>query len=95
MRARIGGVASQMEQFDFYFELGRKLLNIVYNLPLTLQAIAISACERQKIVRLTVATLPSIRSDKFFDMFWEYVENRRTSIEVSSPTFQRRRKVPN
>lgn len=32
MRARIGGVAAQMERFDFFFgvELGRKVLNIIY-----------------------------------------------------------------
>ena len=77
VRARIGGVAAQMERFDFYFgvELGRKLLNIVDNLSRTLQATAISACEGQKIISLTVATLQSIRSDEIFDMFWEYIEN--------------------
>ena len=71
MRARIGGVAAEMERFDFYFgvELGRKLLNIVDNLSRTLQATAISACEGQKIISLTVATLQSIRSDEIFDMF--------------------------
>ncbi len=37
MKARIVGVAAQMEKFDFFFgvELGRKVLNMVDNLSLT------------------------------------------------------------
>ena len=50
MRARIGGVAAQMENFDFFFgiHLGRKVLSIVDNLSRSLQAKTISACEGQK-----------------------------------------------
>ena len=47
MKARIGGVAAQMESFDFFFEveLGRKLLNMVDNLSRSLQSTRLSACE--------------------------------------------------
>ena len=66
MRVRIGGVAAQMERFDFYFgiEVGRKLLNMVDNLSRTLQAQGISACEGQKVVSMTLATFQSMRSDE-------------------------------
>ena len=59
MRARIGGVAAQMEHFDLFFgiQLGKKLLNIVDNLSRSLQARTISACEGQKLVRVTQVTL--------------------------------------
>ena len=51
MRARIGGVSTQMLKFDFFFgvELGRKLLNMVDDLSRSLQARTISSCEGQKL----------------------------------------------
>ena len=96
MKARIGGVAAQMEHFDFFFgvQLGRKVLNIVDNLSRSLQARTISACEGQKLVGMTRATFQSMRSDESFDVFWDYVEQRRASVDVPSPTLPRRRKVP-
>ena len=52
MKARILGVASQMEKFDFFFafELGRKILCMADNLSRSLQAKLKSACEGQKLV---------------------------------------------
>jgi hypothetical protein len=96
MRSRIGGVASQMEKYEFFYgvELGRKLLNIVDNLSRSLQTKTISACEGQKLVSKTLTTFESMRSDECFDLFWEYVERRRSSVDVSPPTLPRRRKVP-
>ena len=68
MRARIGGVAAQMEHFDFFFgiQLGRKLLSIVDNLSRSLQAKTISACKGQNLVRMTQATFRSMRNYKSF-----------------------------
>ena len=84
----------QMEHFDFFFgiELGRKLLNILDNLSCSLQARTISACEGQKFVHITQLTLQSMRYDESFDIFWDYVEQRRALVDVSSPTLPRRRK---
>ena len=96
MRARIGGIALQMDTFDFVYgvELGRKLLNIVDNLSRSLQSSTISACEGQKLVSTTTTTIQSMRSDECFDIFWKYVERKRLSLQVPSPTLPRRRKVP-
>ena len=71
MRARITGVASQMERFDYFFgvELGRKCLSMVDNLSQALQSATMSACEGQGIVRRTVQSLQSIRNDENFDLF--------------------------
>jgi len=63
MSTRIGGVAAQMEKFDFFFwgvELGRKVLNMADNLSLLLQAAKLSACEGQQVVKTTIATLQAI-----------------------------------
>ena len=66
MRARIGGVAAQMEHFNFFIgvELGRKILLIVDNLSRTLQSATMSACEGQELVSVTIRTLQSIRSEE-------------------------------
>lgn len=96
MRARIGGVAAQMEKFDFFFgvELGWKVLNMADNLSQSLQAAILSACEGQQVVRTTLATFQAIRTDECFYLFWEYLEARRSSADVSPPTLPRRRKAP-
>ena len=96
MKARIGGVAAQMEKFNFFcgVELGRKILNMADNLLRTLQTSALSACEGQSVVKMTLQSLQSIQSDECFDMFWEYIELRRSLVDVSSPTLPRRRKTP-
>ena len=88
MRARIGGVAAQMKKFDFFFgvELGRKVLNMADSLSRSLQAATLSACEGQQVVRTTLATFQAIRTDECFYLFWEYLEARRSSADVSPPT---------
>jgi len=43
---------------------------------------------------MTLQSLQSIRSDECFDLFWEYIERRRSLADVSSPTLPRLRKAP-
>ena len=97
-RARIMGVAAQMEKFEFFFalELGRKILNMIDNLSRSLQAKHMSACEGQKLVQVTLSALQSIRSDEQFSLFWQYVDVRRSRLDgaISSPVLTRHRKVP-
>ncbi len=66
MRARISGVAKQMECFDFLFgiELGRKVICMADNLSSTLQGSKVSACDGQSVVKMT---LPSKQSDLMKD----------------------------
>jgi len=73
MKTRICGVAAQMEKFSFFFgvELGQKILNMADNLSRTLQASTLSACEGQRVVKMTLQSLQSIRSDECFDLFWD------------------------
>lgn len=84
MRARIVGVAAQMKDFDYFFglELGRKCLSIADNLSRSLQASTISACESQEVVKLSLKTLQSMRSDEHFNLFWKYVERRECEVDV-------------
>ena len=68
MRARISGVAKQMESFDFFFsvELGRKVLFMADNLSPALQGSKVSACDGQSVVILILTALQAIRYDKYF-----------------------------
>ena len=67
---------------------------MVDNLSHSLQAKTISACEGQKLVNITLVTLQSIRSDQWFDLFWQYIESRRSVVDVSPPELPRQRNVP-
>ena len=59
VRARIGGVAAQMEKFEFFYglELGRKILNIVDNLSRSLQGKYMCALDGQKLVQIMLSAL--------------------------------------
>lgn len=58
-RARVNGVASQMQSFNYFFGacLLRSVLRHTDNLSKTLQHTRMSACEAQSITKMTVTTL--------------------------------------
>ena len=93
MRARIGGVAKQMETFDFFFgvELGRIVLNMADNLSKPLQG----SSDGQSLMKMTVTTIQSMRSDESFASFWQAVETKREncSIQIGDPVLSSHRKV--
>ena len=96
MRARIGGVAKQMDSFNFFLgvELGRKILNMADNLSSSLQASNMSANEGQSIMKMTILTLQGMRSEECFLLFWERTEKKRQELGVEAPQLPRQRKVP-
>ena len=96
-RARIFGVASQMETFQFYFSL--QLDEIISkhttdNLSKTLQNPKLSSTQGYEIAMLTVKTLQSVRTESDFDLFWEKVEIGRRSLTITDPCLPRKRKAP-
>ena len=94
VRARIGGVAAQME-FFYGLELGRKILNIVDNLSRSLQRRYMCALDGQKLVQIMLSALQLMRTDNNFKLFWHYVEQRKSKVEgVSSLALVRHKKVP-
>lgn len=90
--ARIRGVASQMQSFDFFFGLilGELLLRHTDNLSRTLQK-SCSACEGQMVADMTKKTLLGMQS---FDLFWEKVKRMAVDVDVSDPVLPRKRKAP-
>ena len=94
-KARIEGVASQMETFDFMFGtyLGELILKHTDNLSKTLQHKTCSAAEGQKIAGLVVKTLEAIRSEDSFNLFWSKVLKSAESFDLE-PKLPRQRKRP-
>ena len=62
MKARIQGVAAQMQKFEFFFgvSLGQLVLHHNDNLSRTLQKADISAAEGQDVTAMTVTVLQSL-----------------------------------
>ncbi len=94
--ARIRGVASQMQLFDFFFGLvlGENLLRNTDNLSRTLQKKNYSASEGQLTAHRTKDVLKSIRNKEMFNLFWEKVIMMTQDIEVNDPVMPRKRRVP-
>ena len=96
MCARIGGVAKQMESFEFLFglELGRIVFNMADNLSKALQGTSVSASDGQNLMKLTVTAYEKLRTDDSFLGFWNTVEKKLQLLKVDEPHFTRQRKVP-
>ena len=96
MSARVNGIASQFEKFDFLFGvmLGEKVLRLADNLSRTLQQKQLSAAEGNHAALLTCDTLSALRSDSEFTKFWDSVQTKLNDVHVSEPVLPRRRKTP-
>ena len=95
MSARVNGIGSQLERFDFLFGvmLGEGILRLADNLSRTLQQKDLSAAEGNRAAHLTCETLPSLHKDAEFAIFWQDVM-KQSELDVDEPTLPRRRKAP-
>ncbi|XP_062502108.1 zinc finger MYM-type protein 1-like [Corticium candelabrum] len=95
IKARIQGVASQMQLFRFFFclILSEMILRHTDRLIQTLQQPKLSSVEGHELAMLTVKTLESLRNDENFDMFWLTVEKKRILQNTDEPRLARRRYV--
>ena len=75
MKARIIGVDTQVHTFDFLFgiSLGNLLLRHTDNLSKSLQQKSLSAAEGQRLAKLTLDVLQSLRDDDHFTSFYARV----------------------
>ena len=96
MCARIGGVARQMETYEFFFgvELGHTVLNMADNLSATLQGSTVSASEGKHIMNMTVKTLESMRSEEAFSLFCTKTKEKAQKLDLDEPKQPRQRKAP-
>jgi hypothetical protein len=96
MSARVNGIASQMEKFDFLFGvfLGEKVLRLADNLSCALQHKELSAAEGNSAALLTCDALSALRNTNEFDSFWHVVLDKASEVGVEEPVLPRRRKAP-
>ena len=96
MRARIIGVATQMQSFEFVFgvSLGNLLLHHTDNLSKSLQQSTLSAAEGQRLAKLTLEVLESLRRQDQFDTFFARVLIHQKEFDIDEPTVPRKRRIP-
>jgi len=85
--ARVHGVESQMQSFDFFFGLilGETLFTHSDNLSRTLQNKDYAAAEAQVVAEKTVVTLKGIRNEDSFNSFWDKVNILASKHDISDP----------
>ena len=95
-KARVNGVQSQMQSFDYFFglRLGTLLLRHSDNLSISLQAEDLCAAQAQTIAKNTASTVEKMRTDQNFDLFWTNVNSKAEALDVDEPTLSRRRRPP-
>ena len=76
LKARIHGVGSQMQSFQFLFGLvlSEVILRHTVKLSQTLQQPKLSRIEGHGVAMLTVKTLEGLQTEDNFDLFWERLE---------------------
>ena len=91
MKARINGIVSQMQTFDFAFGTahGKLILRHSDNFSRTVQAKPTSAAEAQLIAKLVITTIQKIREDKQYDLFWEKLLKFVDVMDISPPQMPR------
>lgn len=96
MSARVNGIASQLEKFNFLFGvfLGERVLRLADNLSCTLQKKELSAAEGNSAALLTCDALSALRSTAEFERFWCIVLDKASEVGIDEPSLPRRRKTP-
>ena len=56
---------------------------MVNNFSIAFQKGTLSACEGQTVVKAIIQAINSVRSNQDFDLFWKYIEQRLSDINMS------------
>lgn len=80
--------------FLFGVSLGNLLLRHTDNLSISLQEKSLSAAEGQRLAKLTLDVLISLRDENNFKSFYARVISDHVRFQVDAPTLPRKRKVP-
>ena len=85
-----------MHTFDFLFgvSLGNLLLHHTDNLSKTLQHKSLSAAEGQRVAKLTLDVLQSLRNEDHFKNFYARVLLDQVHFQVDAPALPRKWKAP-
>ncbi|XP_076359091.1 zinc finger MYM-type protein 1-like [Tachypleus tridentatus] len=96
MRARIIGVRSQMEKFEYFFalHLGVAVYSLTDNLLKTLPKTCMSAAQGQQNAKLVAGVLDKMRNDSNFDKIYEEVHRKAMKLNISEPQMPRQKREP-
>ncbi|XP_076315014.1 52 kDa repressor of the inhibitor of the protein kinase-like [Tachypleus tridentatus] len=96
MRARIIGIRSQMEKFEYFFalHLGVAVYSLTDNLSKTLQKTCMSAAQGQQNAKLVAGVLDKMRNDGNFDKIYEEVHRNTMELNSSEPQMPRQKRAP-
>ena len=98
VKSRIIRCQKEITRFDFYFalHLGYKFYSLTDNLSKSLQSSTLSAVAAQRLARLKISTIESMRNDEFAKLYFDYLTkcaSQHTLIEESK--LDRKRRKPN
>ena len=97
VKGRVIGCLKQMKEFDFYYGLllSQRLYALTDNLSKTLQNKNMPAIIGQRLARLTLSTLESMRNDHDANLFFQtVVQKAEKHVEIKEPELPRKRKKP-
>ncbi|XP_076347747.1 zinc finger MYM-type protein 1-like [Tachypleus tridentatus] len=96
MRARIIGIISQMEKFEYFFalHLGVAMNSLTDNLSKTLQKTCLSAAQGQQNAKLVAGVLVKMSIDGNFDKIYEEVHRKAMELNISEPQMPRQKREP-
>ena len=94
--ARIIGVQTQMNKFNYFFRVKLTILLLRHSdsLSETLQSPKLSASQAQSITRETVITLEKLRDDDYFLLFWKEILTESKQLYIDEPALGRKPKAP-
>ena len=94
-KARIVGVQTQMNKFNYFFgvKLAILLLRHSDDLSKTLQSPKLFASQAQSIAQKTVITLEKLRNDDYFLLFWKEVLTELRQLDINESALGRKRKT--
>ena len=96
MKARINGVKTKMETFEFFFaiNLAAMILAQTDNLAKALQKETLSAVEGKQLYQCTVLTLRTMNSDETFEKLWEEITKKASDLGIGEPEVPKKRRKP-
>ena len=85
-----------MKIFDHFYGLGLGILFLRHsdNLIVSLQTKDLCAAETQTIAKHIIATLKKIRTDENCHLFWEYVKQKVSKLDLDAPKLSKKTKAP-
>ena len=90
------GIATVIMKFSFLFGVvvAEKLFSVTDTLSKAVQKKSLCASEARKMAAVTVSSLRDLRSDAYFERFWDEIKVKAVDLGVDEPVIPRTRRAP-